>query len=69
MRSWIGAHQLIRASRDDGVALKPASVRGILPSIPESREGHHPAIEQVEGEWLLVLLVETLPFVKAGCGD
>jgi hypothetical protein len=40
-----------------------------LPRVPQVREGHHLAIDEVEGKGLFVPRVKTLPLVEAGCRD
>ena len=57
-------HQLVRVGGNDGVALQPLAVGGVFPSVPQPSEGHHLAVEQVEGERLLVLRVEALPLIS-----
>ena len=67
-------HQLVRLGGDDGEALEPVVDRlgrglRLLPRIPQTREAHHLAVGEVEGEGLLVLRVELLPLIEAGGED
>jgi hypothetical protein len=69
MRLWTGATSSFASVGDDGVALQPLAVRGVLPCVPQAGERHHLAVGEVEGEGLFDIRIELLPLVKTGGGN